>query len=658
MSAQTPNPRNDAVPLAQRGVGRRRTLFGVAALAYLVCVVFYPVLFHHFEFVGGDVRLQVIKNQHVHGLTAENVKHILTSRCVSSYYPVRSLSQALDYQIWGLNPRGFKLTNCLIHLSNVLLVFWLIGRFFRHLDREQSRNAWWDLAAATFAAGIFAIHPVVVEPVTWVAGREELLMTLGALGTIHFHITARRLAQDDEKWGAVTCHTGAAFCCAFACFSNAAGAIIPLLIVAWDILATPRPRFWSIVRGSAALWAIAVATVVIKQAGQQDRAFSGPELLFAERLMLVLNVYRLNLTTILWPRRLGFVYPDATPDHFLGVEVIVGVAAVGLTCAALWLLRRHKLILFGLVWFGIALGPSSQIMAHHIQRADRFLYLPLAGLVLTLGIFARSLPSLASRRAARMTGLAAGVLVLILMVRLSAVHIWVWENELTGCKNDLRLDPENPDKVCAVADCLVIRRDFRQAIKSYSEAMRRYPENERILGNYAWALVSRDEKELRDHELAIDLATRACELGHWEDPKFLHSLSRIHFQFAEDLAERRKVDLATQQYEKAVDVLFNLATLLATHDEEGMRRPDEAVQLAERACQLIEQLDSRHLGRLAEIYALTGRFDEAAESAGQAIRMAHSAGETEWAGELRRRLKRYENAASSSRSNDPPTSPR
>ena len=150
MSAKTPNPQDDDVKLVQQRFARRRTMLGVAALVYLECVVFYPLLLHNFEFVGGDVRSQVINYPHVHGLSAENVKHIFTSRCVTSYYPVRALTFAIDYQRWGLNPRGYKLTNGLIHLANVLLVFWLILRLFRRESAaDRPAGTWWSCRSCT-----------------------------------------------------------------------------------------------------------------------------------------------------------------------------------------------------------------------------------------------------------------------------------------------------------------------------------------------------------------------------------------------------------------------------------------------------------------------------------------------------------------------------
>jgi hypothetical protein len=91
------------------------------------------------DFVGMDTHAHLLNNENVQGLTWSNVKAIFAGqRTTSSYYPVRSLSYALDYQLWGFNPFGFKLTNLLIHVANVLLVFWLMLRLFRRATQNQA----------------------------------------------------------------------------------------------------------------------------------------------------------------------------------------------------------------------------------------------------------------------------------------------------------------------------------------------------------------------------------------------------------------------------------------------------------------------------------------------------------------------------------------
>ena len=232
---------------------RQPTLVGVICLTCLVGLVFFPIV--GFEFADLDVREQVIYNPHVQGLTVENLGHIFTSRCITSYYPVRTLSFAVDYHFAGLDPGQFKLTNGLIHLVNVLLVYGLVLRLSRrYSSADGAPGAWRDVCFATFSAGVFAVHPVVVEAVIWVPGREELLMAMGALGCIRFHLTARRLEEDRGRAAAAACYAGAAFCCAVACLSSAVGAVIPLLIVAWDLLSPARPKLLRIVYGTSAIW--------------------------------------------------------------------------------------------------------------------------------------------------------------------------------------------------------------------------------------------------------------------------------------------------------------------------------------------------------------------------------------------------------------------
>ena len=104
--------------------------FALLAPVLLVLVAFFPLF--GFEFIELDAPNQVIENPHIRAITWQNLKHIFTSRSITSYYPIRTLTYAIDYRIWGLHPGGFKLTNGLIHLGNVLLVFWLLLRLLRH----------------------------------------------------------------------------------------------------------------------------------------------------------------------------------------------------------------------------------------------------------------------------------------------------------------------------------------------------------------------------------------------------------------------------------------------------------------------------------------------------------------------------------------------
>ena len=412
------------------GSVRRLMVLAAVVLVLLVIAVFFPVL--GFEFVSFDVAEQVTDNTYIRGLTGENVKHILTTRCITSYYPVRTLTFAIDYQIWGLDPRGFKLTNVLIHLTNVILVFGLAMRLFRDPRLPGRSDESWDVCAAAVSAGIFAVHPVVVEPVAWVSGREELLMTMGALGCFIFHFTARRLEEAEHRNRTVlVCHVGAAVACAAACLSNAVAAVIPLFITIWDVLTLRRPKFWRIAWSTSALWVVGFVTFVIKKLYDGPTTANVPQTLSREWLLSVLNMFWLNLKTLVWPTDLCIYYAWPNPQGFLDLEVILGVMTFVLACLALWTLRQRHRVLFGLLWFGLALVPSSHIFfTHHIARADRFFYLPLVGLALALGVGLRPLKNRLAKPVLRaMTG--SGALVVLLLATISVRQIQTWENGIS-----------------------------------------------------------------------------------------------------------------------------------------------------------------------------------------------------------------------------------
>ncbi len=619
------------------------TLLIASALTILVLAVFLPVV--NYEFIDYDVHGQVLTNPHIRGLTAENLTSIFTSRSLTSYYPVRTLSFAIDYQLWGLHPRGFTLTNLLIHVVNVQLVFWLILRLFHHpAGGLRPHRSFWNVCAAGFSAGVFAVHPVVVEPVVWVAGREELLMTLGALGCFHFHLTARRLGGHS---GALlqrrAAYTGAALCCAVACLSNAVGAVIPLLVTAWDALTLDTPKFRKIVYGTTMLWMIGIVTIAIKKLGPENELLAGHVgALSVQRMMLTLNVFWLNLRTLFRPTDLAIVYADDLPDSFLDPEVILGGLSVGLAGALLWKLRGRALPLFGLMWFGLALAPSSQIMAHHWIRADRFMYLPLVGMAVAAAMGLRLLIGVRRTRTAAVAVIVAGGAIVLLLGRASACQVETWRNGVSLWEHCVTISPNSEVAHGALADALTKAGQFHRALPHYRMALRIAPDNKETLNNFALELAANDDKGLRDYDLAIELARRGCEVTQWKSQKLRRTLAMALNNFALELESRREFRRAIQSYTEASEAdpkyeapLFNLALLLATCSDEKLRCGPDAVRVAERACEIVQYRDANGLAILATACAEAGQFDEAAEAMQMAVAAARMAGDQALADRLR-----------------------
>ncbi len=619
------------------------------ALACLIGAVFFPI--GGFEFVDYDVTGQVVENPWIRGLTWENVQHIFTSRCVTSYYPVRTLSFALDYQLWELWPGGFKLTNGLIHLANVLLVFWLILRLIAYpaTDSPKTAQTRYDVFLAGFCAGIFAVHPIVVEPVAWVAGREELLMTLGALACFHLHLAARRLdSESGRRVRSVICDLLAAICCVAACLSNAVGAVIPLMVTVWDVLMLDRPKLWRIFRGTSALWVASVATIAIKRIGDPGVAAAEPDFFSAERLYVVAKVYWLNLQSIAWPTDLAACRRRIELGSFLDLPFILGVVLIVLTGVLVWSLRRRKLVLMGLLWFGIALAPASQIMVHHIHRADRFLYLPLAGLAIAVAMGLRPMERYLKTPVLRIGAPALAVWSLLLLGILAAGQVQTWRNSISMWKNCVRIDPDNALARHVLGYNLAYRGQYDEAMEHREAQLSLDFNNPEAMRFAALLAVKGTETQPSNCALAVQLARRACELTRWDNPRHLDVLAVAYSSLGQSQVDDQHLQRAIQSYRTALEVdsdcrqaLVQLAVVLATCSDERFRKPQEAVALVERAAKSVDHADPNMLVILATVYAEAWEFDKAIATTEKAIQLAQSGGQAQLVEPLRQRLEQY-----------------
>ena len=618
--------------------------------ALLLAAVFSPIL--GYDFINLDVPDQVINNPDIRSLSPGSLGHIFTSKNVSSYYPIRTLTLAIDYHFWGENPRGYKQTNLAIHLANTLLVFWLLLRLFPSAGADSERyGIGWNAGVAAFGAAVFAIHPVVVEPVAWVPGREELLMTLGASGCVHCHLGARRLEAEGRRGGSLACWFGAVLCGAIACLSNAVGAVVPLLITAWDVLTLERPRLWKIVRSTAILWLIAAATIAVKRSGAEGESLEAGLFTFTRALM-VPKVFWLNMMEFVCPANLAIDHGKVTAQGLGEAGVVPGLLLAIAVLAALWRFRQRKAIAFGLLWLLLAMVPTAQIMPHHIHRADRFLYLPLVGLVLALvgAIRAAIKPRAAAKkeRGATQADAAApsaeapvptfwigvATVCLMLLAILSFFQVRTWQDSATVWRQALKVTPGGVFAHRRLADALAESGRFNEAIPHYEWVLEHEPGNTATIANYAMRLACAHDEALRDYDRAIQLAAKGCEDTRNEDPQLRRALSTAYMNRATALAQKGRFAEAVDGYRSAIEAdpehevpLFNLALLLATCPDENIRRPEEAVRLAEQACAAAEEPNFVQLSILATVYEQTGHKDQAADAKRRAVEAARASGE-------------------------------
>lgn len=641
--------------LTKKQIAARRLYLGLLGLACAVFVFFSPSI--RFDFTDCDERAQIEHNPLVQSLTARNVVRMFSQRSLASYYPVRILSFAFDYKQWTLNPSGYHLSNVLLHTINVLLVFLLIRRLLLATRPAQTAAAPREpppamTGAALLGLTVFALHPLVVEPVTWVAGREELLMVFFTALCFHLHIAAPQSTTEPNTspaWHTHAFAAGAALACLLACLSNVVGATIPLLVLAFDLtLGRARNTRATLVRHLVRVWPMwvtATAIIVAKNIGLNiHRGPAGvlPDIAMplGLRILTVFNTYGHNLISLLRPTQLALNYPPTIPESAADPGVLVGLFGALLT-GALLLSSRHKnrTLLLGGLWFLIALAPGAQLFAHHIYRADRFFYLPLVGLSIAVAAALRN-PMTAPRR--RGSVLTLCIPPVLAMAAFSMLQMRYWKDSQACFERVLAINPGSPMAHNNLGYKLVEDEDYEGAIAHYSAALKTNPFYVRAHSNIGFALAKQGhlDQAMRHFSAALAIKPNDAEsyrsmgtaLMESGDPEAaVAQLSAAVALCPNSLEYRRELALLFARlgrYEKAAEHYSQLLAVLPnsaeTHNAFGLAlkktgRLEQAMAHFSAALELRPHLAQAH-NNLGSALAAQERYELAIPHFSEAIR--------------------------------------
>jgi hypothetical protein len=336
-------------------------LLTVATLAVFAQVV-------GFEFVDYDDNLYVTANPYVkEGLTLAGVRWAFTTFAAANWHPLTWISLMLDWSIGGPGPRVFHLTNLILHLANVLLLFFV-------LDRMTGRRR-----PSAVTAALFAIHPLHVESVAWVAERKDVLSTL------FMFLTLVAYAGFVERPGLVR-RLAVVVLFALGLMAKPMLVTLPVLLLMLDAWPLRRKRPWRhLVLEKAPLFALSIATGAMTFVAQRQGGTVGSLTLYplGVRVANAVVATAAYLGKAIWPTRLAVFYPH--PGASLSAWMVAGSAVVlaALTLGAIHVRRSRPYLLFGWAWYLVTLAPVAGIVQVGWQaRADRYTYIPLIGIFL------------------------------------------------------------------------------------------------------------------------------------------------------------------------------------------------------------------------------------------------------------------------------------
>jgi Flp pilus assembly protein TadD len=356
--------------------GQRRTspafLLLICALLSVVTLAIYFQT-HSYRFVTFDDNDYVYSNPWVQrGLSVDGIAWALTALYIN-WHPLAWLSLMLDVQLFGLNPGPQHLINVAFHIASTVLLLLALTR----LTGKPARCA--------FVAAIFAVHPLHVESVAWIAERKDVLSTFFEMVTLLLYAGYAQ-KQTALRYASVA----VAFACSL--MAKPTGVTFPfvlLLVDYWPLdrlrLSSPRAQLGRLVWEKAPLLAMsAVASVLTVMAQRRSGAvISLARAPFTGRLANAAIACVGYIEKAIWPTKLGVFYPlqPASIRNALTSLLILVI----ITGIAVYWLRRRPYVLVGWLWYlGMLIPVIGLVQVGEQSMADRYTYLPLVGLSMAL----------------------------------------------------------------------------------------------------------------------------------------------------------------------------------------------------------------------------------------------------------------------------------
>jgi tetratricopeptide (TPR) repeat protein len=429
-------------------VEARQRLLIALALAVACLIVFGQAV--RFDFINYDDNAYVTENPHVRaGLTWEGVHWAFTTIDYFYWQPLTWLSHMQDCQVFGVRPAGHHVMNVLLHTLNTLLLFAVLLRL---------TGAFWRSATAT---AIFALHPLRIESVAWIAERKDLLSAFFFLLAIWLYL---RYVERPSR-GRYYLVIGAFV---LGLMSKPMVMMLPFLLLLLD--------WWPLKRRAFAEKAPMITLALLSSfltsiaTGRLGPINWGTSLSFAQKISNTLVSYVRYLELSFWPHDLAILYPFRTAVPIWQAAGAALLLAL-ITLAALLQARRRPYLLFGWLWFTIALAPASGLVQVGRQgMADRFTYLPHIGLILAVVWGMAELLDAYRRAAAAIAITAAAV-----MAGVTLRHIPVWHDSVTLFANTVEVTSANPAAQHYLAAALDDRSRYAEALPHHAEAVRLDP---------------------------------------------------------------------------------------------------------------------------------------------------------------------------------------
>jgi tetratricopeptide (TPR) repeat protein len=567
------------------------------ALVVMTLAVFGQV--RDFPFIGLDDIIYLMESPHVsRGLTPAGAAWAFTNNYFTYWHPLTWLSHMATVDLFGMDPGGHHVINLSLHLLNVLLLFLVLN--------GMTLSPW----RSGFVAALFAIHPLHVEPVAWVAARTDVLST-------SFFLLALWAYARYVKMPGPGRHALVAAFFALGLMVKPALVVLPftlLLLDYWplgrfqaaaslgnreDFLRDPVGR---LLREKAIFFAMAGVSCLVTYLTQVKvgAVTSFSDFPLGARAANALVAYAGYLGKTVWPFSLAVIYPHPMWGLPAWKVAASGLLLAGVSVLAVRLGRKLPFLAMGWFWFLGTLVPMiNLIQSGWVAMADRYTYIPLIGLFV-MAAWGIPEPAGKFRYRAWVLGIPAAA-ALSLLATVAWAQVGLWQNSRSLFRHAVEVTTDNWMGHYLLGNALYEEGKFAEAIAQYRRSVDiqpLFPDAHNNLGN---ALVDtgavgeavshyRESLRLRPGSAKTynNLGAALEKLGKGDEALLLYreairiqpDLPNAHFNLGNALFLRGRIDEAIPHYREAVRgfpgnpmVLERLNMALALRKMEGSGPP-------------------------------------------------------------------------------------
>ncbi len=524
----------------------------------------------------------------------------------------------LDCQLYGLKAGWHHFTNVLLHTLAAILLF---------LALQQMTEAAWRSA---FVAAIFAIHPLRVESVAWIAERKDVLSGVFFMLTLLAYVYYVRLPRVGRYLVVVF---------AFACglMSKPMLVTLPFVLLLLDYwpLARIKGQYGKRVLEKIPLIALSAVSSVITFLVQKGAVGRAEDLPILERINNAIVSYVLYIWQMLWPMNLAVFYPH--PENRLPLREIVSClfVLICITALAIALRKQRPYLIAGWLWYlGMLVPVIGLVQVGWQGRADRYTYLPQIGLYIAATWGVADLTALYRHQR---TILSTAAILIIGSLSLCAwVQTTYWRDSETLFRHALAVTANNDVAKNNLGIVFLGQGKVDEAISLLQAAVALRPDNSPAHENLAKALLQkgRVSEAIIHYRKLLELQPDNIE---------------VHNIVGTVLTQQGRVREGVEEWQKVLAIqpdngnaMSNLAWVFATSPDDSLRDGAQAVQLAEQALHISVRRIPLLFRTLAAAYAESGRFSEAIQTAQQGFELANAQGNSGLATELQGNISLYQ----------------